>query len=226
MASQPRSGTSDYPVAVRIGRRPPSRAHGYARLLTAILVAASLRVPAQAAFAAGAGDFERDDTPLPSGVTSGGEEDEEAESGASGGIVRMIVGLAIVLAVIYGVYWLLKAYRKSKLTSGDGRIEVVATTPLAPNRAVHLIRVGDELVLVGSAEQGVTPLRVYGPGETAELEPLLEAMGAAPRGAPSRGGLALSRSKGGADSRSVRADAGGGTVAKAIESARWRTVRR
>jgi len=182
-------------------------------------------VPVRAA--AAADGFERDETPLPSGVTSGTDEQgEQTASDASGGIVRMIVGLAIVLAVIYGVYWLLKAYRKSKRTSSDGRLEVVATTALAPNRAVHLIRVGDELVLVGSAEHGVTPLRVYGPGEAAALEPLLDAMGTGSNVAPSRGGLAPSRHKGSGDSQVVRADASGGTIAKAVENARWRTVRR
>jgi flagellar protein FliO/FliZ len=33
--------------------------------------------------------------------------------------------------------------------------------PLGPGRSVHLIRAGRELVLVGSAEQGVVPIRTY-----------------------------------------------------------------
>jgi flagellar protein FliO/FliZ len=214
---------SDYPGAVRTGSRPPSRASFRARLLVAALLAAALVLPAGTALAADG--FERDQTPLPAGVTSGaGESGEEAASSASGGIVRMIVGLAIVLAVIYGVYWLLKAYRKSKRASSDGRIEVVATTALAPNRAVHLIRVGNELVLVGSAEQGVTRLRVYGPEEAAELETFLEASGSAStRIAPSRGGLAPSRSEGGG--QVTRTGSSASPLARAVESARWRTVR-
>jgi flagellar protein FliO/FliZ len=185
------------------------------------LLATLLLVPVRVAFAAD--EFQRDQTPLPSGVTSGAEDGQQSTTSASGGIVRMIVGLAIVLVVIYGVYWLLKAYRKSKLTSSDGRLEVVATTALAPNRAVHLIRVGEELVLVGSAEQGVTRLRVYGPDEAAALEPILET-GAGGRLAPSRGGLAPSRADG--SDQIVRSDSSGGTLTRAIESARWRTVRR
>lgn len=82
----------------------------------------------------------------------------------------MIVGLVIVIAVIYGVYWLLRQRSKSGRAKGDGRIAVVATTPLGPNRAVHLVRVGEELILVGSAEQGVTQLRVYGPEEAAAFD--------------------------------------------------------
>jgi len=41
--------------------------------------------------------------------------------------------------------------------------------PLGPGRAVHLIRVGTELVLVGSAEQGVVPIRTYSEDEALAL---------------------------------------------------------
>ena len=87
----------------------------------------------------------------------------------------MVVGLALVLAVVYGVYWLLKKrYRGgAKGVVADGRLEIVATTALANNRAVHLLRAGDELILVGSSEQSVTGLRVWGPEEAARLEAVL-----------------------------------------------------
>ena len=45
---------------------------------------------------------------------------------------------------------------------------------LAPNRALHLVRVGDELVLVGSAEHTVTPVRVYSAEESAALSARIE----------------------------------------------------
>src|SRR5204863_8428814 len=52
--------------------------------------------------------------------------------GASGGsLVRTFVGLAIVLAVIYGVYWVLKQVKASReeRSSGSG-LASVATLPL------------------------------------------------------------------------------------------------
>jgi flagellar biosynthetic protein FliO len=157
--------------------------------------------------------FERDTTPLPDAVV--GTQDDGAEpaqaddegSGAGGSIVRMIVGLGIVLLVIYGVYWLLKAYRKTKLQTSDGRIEILATTPLGPSRSVHLIRVGEEIVLVGSAEQGVTPLRVYTAQEAAQLGPLIDAAATVSRLAPE-----------------ARRD--GPRLAQVVDELRWRTVRR
>jgi flagellar protein FliO/FliZ len=83
--------------------------------------------------------------------------------GASGGsLVRTFVGLAIVLAVIYGLYWVLKQVKSSKeeRASGSG-LASVATLPLGPNRSVHLVRSGREYVLVGASEHGVTPIRTY-----------------------------------------------------------------
>ena len=83
--------------------------------------------------------------------------------GASGGnLVRTFVGLAIVIAVIYGLYWVLKQVKASReeRASGSG-LASVATLPLGPNRSVHLVRSGREYVLVGASEQGVTPIRTY-----------------------------------------------------------------
>ena len=44
---------------------------------------------------------------------------------------------------------------------------MLATTALAPNRSVHLLRVGNDVVLVGATDGGVTPLRVYEPSDRA-----------------------------------------------------------
>jgi len=120
--------------------------------------------------------FKKDTTPLPSSVTDGGSGGGIASaSGGAGAIARMVVGLAIVLLVVYGIYWLLKKrYRSgSRGIVADGRLEIVATTALAGNRAVHLLRAGDELILVGSSEQSVTGLRVWGPEEARRLEAVL-----------------------------------------------------
>ena len=107
--------------------------------------------------------FHQDTTPLGSGVTSAGSGSAAAPAVSSAGadIIRTIVGLAVVLAVIYGVYWLLKSSARAKSGRADERIGVIATTPLAPNRSLHLVRAGDELILVGATEHTITPLRVY-----------------------------------------------------------------
>jgi flagellar protein FliO/FliZ len=92
---------------------------------------------------------------------------EAATSGADGGgIVRMIVGLAIVIGVIYGLSWVLRQARAAKEGQATGGgLAAISSLPLGPNRSVHLVRVGTDLVLLGAAEKGVTPIRTYSEDE-------------------------------------------------------------
>jgi flagellar protein FliO/FliZ len=94
------------------------------------------------------------------------------DAGASGGgsLVRTFVGLAVVVAVIYGLYWVLRQVKSSReeRTVGGG-LSSQAVVPLGPGRSLHLVRAGRELVLLGVAEHGVTPIRRYTETEAAEL---------------------------------------------------------
>jgi flagellar protein FliO/FliZ len=94
----------------------------------------------------------------------------EAVGSSSGGLVRTIVGLAVVIGVIYGLYWILKQVKASREDKALGSgLQTIATLPLGTNRAMHLIRAGDEVVLVGVGEGGVTPIRTYGEHEARAL---------------------------------------------------------
>lgn len=94
----------------------------------------------------------------------------QSVGGGGSSIVRAFVGLAIVIGVIYGVAWLLRQVKASReeRTTGYG-LQHAATIPLGPNRSLHLVRAGRELVLVGSAEQGVVPIRTYTEAEALDL---------------------------------------------------------
>ncbi len=110
------------------------------------------------------------------------------DAGASGGgsLVRTFVGLAVVVAVIYGLYWVLRQVKSSREERAVGSgLSSQAVVPLGPNRSLHLVRAGTELVLLGVAEHGVTPIRTYseaeataagliGGDEDSELHPLPE----------------------------------------------------
>ena len=75
-----------------------------------------------------------------------------------------------MLAVIYGVAWVLKQVKRSKEDRGQGTsLETTAVVALGPNRSLHLVRAGRELVLVGVAEHGVTPIRTYTEDEAIDL---------------------------------------------------------
>jgi flagellar protein FliO/FliZ len=130
---------------------------------TAFLAAcAGMLLAAPAALAADSGEA----TPL--NLPSAGQT--QAATGGGTSLVRTFVGLAIVLAVIYGLYWVLKQVKASRETaaSGDG-LESVATIPLGTNRSLHLVRAGRELVLLGVSEQSVVPIRAYGEDEARAL---------------------------------------------------------
>jgi flagellar protein FliO/FliZ len=82
-------------------------------------------------------------------------------AGGSSTIVRTIVGLFIVIAVIYGVTWILRLARKGKTRPTGTGLSRVATLPLGGGRSVAVVRAGREVMVIGVAENGVTPLRTY-----------------------------------------------------------------
>ena len=75
--------------------------------------------------------------------------------------MRTFVGLAVVVAVIYGLAWVLAGQGLPRGARRGAGLATAATVPLGPNRSLHLVRAGRELVLVGVAEHGVTPIRTY-----------------------------------------------------------------
>ena len=95
---------------------------------------------------------------------------EAAQPGSAGGsLVRTFVGLAVVIGVIYGLYWILKQVKASREETSSGRgLAPLATLPLGPNRALHMVRAGREVVLLGVSEHGVTPVRTYRESEAYE----------------------------------------------------------
>ena len=95
---------------------------------------------------------------------------QAAGPASGGGLARTIVGLAIVIAVIYGLYWVLKQVKSSREERASGQgLGTIATLPLGPNRSLHLVRAGGEVVLLGVGEGGVTPIRTYGENEARAL---------------------------------------------------------
>jgi flagellar protein FliO/FliZ len=93
-----------------------------------------------------------------------------------GGLLRGVIGFVVVIGTILVVAKVLKANQRRKqgyMPRGRGRdgglVEVISTTPLGPNRQLHLVRIGDEVILVGSGEGGITPLRRFDEDEAVAL---------------------------------------------------------
>jgi flagellar biosynthetic protein FliO len=150
----------------------PGRPRPCERLRLVVVPLLVVLVAPTAASAASA--FHRDRTPLPADISGGTAAKGAVQAaGATGGgaAFRMLIGLAIVLALIFGLYKLVKraANKNDKTVRHEGGMTVLATTPLAPSRSLHLVSVGEELVLVGVSEQSVTPIRVYSAEEARKL---------------------------------------------------------
>lgn len=126
-----------------------------------------LTFPASALAAPGSSATTGEKTPLdlPAQSTS-----VNTPGGSGGSLVRTFVGLAIVIAVIYGIAWVLRQMKKSRDERSSGRgLSSAAVLPLASGRSLHLVRAGSEFVLVGVAENAVTALRTYSEEEAVEL---------------------------------------------------------
>lgn len=93
-------------------------------------------------------------------LPSTGTGTHASSSGPS--IVRTIVGLLIVIAVIWGLSWIMRQVKSGKDSRAAGTgLASVATLPLASGRSLHLVRAGNDYLLVGSADHGVAPIHRY-----------------------------------------------------------------
>jgi flagellar protein FliO/FliZ len=108
-----------------------------------------------------------ENTPLNLGHTAATHAAASSSGGAS--IVRTIVGLFIVIAVIYGIAWIMKQAKKSKVRPTGHGLSQVANLPLGSGRSVAVVRAGREILVVGVAENGVTPIRSYSEAEAIAL---------------------------------------------------------
>lgn len=165
------------------------------RLITgATALAVGLLTHVHLAVAAPRGDSE--DLPLhlpePANQASG------VPGGGGNGLVRTLIGLAVVVAVIYGLAWVLRQVKSSREGRGTGAgLTALASLPLGPNRAMHVVRAGREVLLLGAAEQQISQLGRY-TEEEAEAAGLLDldrpaAAGAAAKPGAAAGGAVVDR---------------------------------
>jgi flagellar protein FliO/FliZ len=115
--------------------------------------------PASAFTAANTKKGSGENTPLNVGSPS---TNSHASSTGGASIVRTIVGLAIVLAVIWGLAWILRQVkgRRDPRVAATGLTSVAALS-LSSGRSVHLVKAGKDYLLLGSAEHGVMPIHRY-----------------------------------------------------------------
>jgi flagellar protein FliO/FliZ len=125
----------------------------------AALLGPCLLVLPSTALAAGSGTAASSEN-LPLNLGSSGTSTHSSSGGAS--LVRTIVGLAIVLAVIWGLSWILRQVKNGREPQvASTGLQSIAALTLSSGRSVHLVKAGSEYVLLGSAEHGVVPIHRY-----------------------------------------------------------------
>jgi flagellar biogenesis protein FliO len=106
---------------------------------------------------------DRESLPIPEGssgpVSVGGD--------LGGTMLRLLIGLVVVVALIIAVWQLMKRMQRGRypaLAETDSSlVSVLATTPLGPNRALHVVRVADTVVLVGATDRAVQSVATLDP---------------------------------------------------------------
>lgn len=99
--------------------------------------------------------------------------DDAHKSIATGGLptgdltaaaIRMVLGLAVVLALLAATAWVSRRFRLGSGMRG-GLIEVISGLSLGARERVVLIRVGGDQVLVGVSPSGMRTLHVLNPAQ-------------------------------------------------------------
>lgn len=95
--------------------------------------------------------------------------------------IRLVVGLAIVVVLIYLTGMALRALQRRRTgTRARPAIELRESLTLGPGRALHLVRVADRFVVVGATSTHITMLAEVDAGSVEGTEHEEEPLQAAP----------------------------------------------
>ncbi|HEY9077918.1 MAG TPA: flagellar biosynthetic protein FliO [Anaerolineaceae bacterium] len=78
--------------------------------------------------------------------------------------------LLVVLILIYVIAISFMQWRGNPFARKTQRMAVVETLQLTPKRALHLVKIGEQILLVGATDHGITLLRSFNPDELPEEE--------------------------------------------------------
>jgi flagellar protein FliO/FliZ len=143
------------------GRTTPGAATPHATTSTAAAHATTTSTTALAPASAAVTTSTGENTALNLGGKGDGLHTAASSSDGSS-ILRTIVALAIVIAIIYAIARILRAIKgRSDIQASGQGLTQLATLPLGAGRSLALVRSGRDIVLVGVAESGVTPIKSY-----------------------------------------------------------------
>lgn len=120
-----------------------------------------LLLPASAA-AVGDGDLKNLGSGTPSQVHVNGT--------GLGSIGRVLLGLLIVVVVIAILHVVARRAQRGRASSfrGSDSIKVLDTLAVGPQRSLHLVRVADQVLLIGATDQAISTLHAFSPDEVVD----------------------------------------------------------
>jgi flagellar biosynthetic protein FliO len=89
--------------------------------------------------------------------------------------VKMILSLGAVLALMFGLLYVLKRYVMPGAQAPGQRldIEVLGRKALQPKKSVVVLKIADRVVVVGVSEQGMQTLTEFSAEECGQVESML-----------------------------------------------------
>lgn len=88
---------------------------------------------------------------------------ESAADSGSGLASTLTVTLLVIAGLIYGGVWLLRQAKGAKggLAAGAGLLSVQESRQIGPNQKLHLVQLGEDILLLGATEQSISFLARY-----------------------------------------------------------------
>lgn len=85
-------------------------------------------------------------------------------------MVKMLAGLALVLGILFAVYWLARRLMPGQAGAGGARMRVLGRLGLGPRKFLALVEVADRVLLLGVSGDGIRLLlKLEDPEDTAKL---------------------------------------------------------
>ncbi len=104
-------------------------------------------------------------------TASGQSRNSHSVPGLNESMVKMGGSLAIVLSLFLGLVWVTKRRRPRGFQLTNQTLEVIGQTPLSKNHTLHIVKLGQRLLLVSAGESEVTCLSEI--TDPVEIEQLL-----------------------------------------------------
>ena len=87
---------------------------------------------------------------------SSGEPDAESPLGGASFVFDLILAFLFLMGVLFIGLYVVRRWQRGGSASGAHRLQILESKHLSPKQAVHLIRAGQRLFVVGATDQGIS----------------------------------------------------------------------